>query len=178
MEGTNAGMITAMMALIPQLMPSLVEELENRLVAPLKKEISFLKQKIERSEAQERRNNLIVRGVGEGKKENWAETERRFRSAMRAKGLPAEGPIERCHRLGRNREEGNRPIIVKFSAYKDREAVYTNKAKLAGSNIYIEEDFPSSMRWRRSTLLRYAKAISWSRAIRGPLPFRIGYYWE
>ena len=94
MEGTNAGMITAMMALIPQLMPSLVEELENRLVAPLKKEISFLKQKIERSEAQERRNNLIVRGVGEGKKENWAETERRFRSAMRAKGLPAEGPIE------------------------------------------------------------------------------------
>jgi ribA/ribD-fused uncharacterized protein len=52
--------------------------------------------------------------------------------------------IERCHRLGPKNNRSGRPIIVKFSQYKEREYVWQSKKHLKGkdTNIIIHEDFP------------------------------------
>ena len=43
-------------------------------------------------------------------------------------GVPInEDDIERCHVLGRPNAKGNRPIIVKFRAYKSKTAVFNAK---------------------------------------------------
>lgn len=41
--------------------------------------------------------------------------------------------IERSHPLGKEKDNGSRPIIVKFKAYKSKEMVYKAKSSLKGN---------------------------------------------
>ena len=49
--------------------------------------------------------------------------------------------IDRSHRLGKRKGPGQKPraIIVKFTRYKDRHHVFTNKKLLKGSGISVTE---------------------------------------
>ena len=49
------------------------------------------------------------------------------------------GDIDRTYRIGVPSKGKNRPIIVKFVRYRDRRRVFTNKKRLKGKNISINE---------------------------------------
>ena len=49
--------------------------------------------------------------------------------------------IGRTHRLGPRKREGARPIIVRFSTYRERKKVFDSKKKLKGSKTFISEKF-------------------------------------
>ncbi|XP_045107879.1 caM kinase-like vesicle-associated protein [Portunus trituberculatus] len=68
--------------------------------------------------------------------------------------------IERAHRVGKQSEQRDRPVIVRFSRFSDREAVLRNCPKLRGTNIYINEDLPltsQAIKRVKMPLLRQAR---------------------
>ena len=63
--------------------------------------------------------------------------------------------IDRSHRLGKRKGPGQKPrtIIVKFTRYKDRPHVFTNKKLLKGSGISVIE----SLKLKRMEHLQKAR---------------------
>ncbi len=62
-----------------------------------------------------------------------------------------------CHRLGPKQRQ-NRPVIVQFNWKEDRDKVWANKSKLAGTKIYISEHFCQETEENRKILYPYVKA--------------------
>ena len=60
--------------------------------------------------------------------------------------------IDRAHRIGGKKAGKNRPIVVKFTFFKDRDAILRNKKMLAGSQMHITEDFSQEIREVRKRL--------------------------
>ena len=87
------------------------------------REENSLNSKIENLEAQSRRQNLKFFNVPESEKESWEESEHKIRQFMRDTLDIDESTIsiERAHRLPGKYKP--RPIIAKFSFFKDRERV-------------------------------------------------------
>ena len=68
------------------------------------------------------------------------------------------GCIDRSHRMGRTSPESAgtrkpRPMIVKFTSYEPRRAIFTSKRKLKGTHIVITENLTR----RRVDLLRKSR---------------------
>ena len=108
-------------------------------------------------ETYSRRSNLRFYGVSEKTNENDTECERVLRELWADKfGITDNISIERCHRMGPRPKPGeirSRPVIVKFSFYKDRERVWRARKNLAGTKIYMKEDFPPEVEKRVDTML-------------------------
>ena len=142
------------------------EKLSSR-IQKLEAENIRLKEQVCQLESQSRRDNLVFYGipeVNEGK-ETWEESEKIVRGIMKDKlGLPeAESDnsdgieIERAHRLARPRhsrnksQQGPRPIIIKFSKFKQREkvkqAAFDSLQK--DSIIKVKEDYSPHVRFIR-----------------------------
>lgn len=98
-------------------------------------------------ENRERRNNLVFYGLAEHiTKETAAQSEELIISQCNAKLEVSSLTIERAHRLGKFCEGKNRPIIVRFNSFKDRQAVLGKAFTLRGSNVAISEDFSRTVR--------------------------------
>ena len=109
-------------------------------------------------EGQSRRSNIILHGVQESPQENWEQTEANFQKVIREKlEIPDDIRVERCHRLGRKRQNGPRPIIAKLSFFKDKPRIFKQAHKLKGSRVSISEDFTKSVRDVRKKLLPHLK---------------------
>lgn len=65
--------------------------------------------------------------------------------------------IERSHRLGRFSQNKNRPIIVKFLRFKDKESILGSGSKLKGSDFAVRPDLSEAVRLARSKLFLYAQ---------------------
>ncbi|MEW8547053.1 MAG: hypothetical protein AB2693_26355 [Candidatus Thiodiazotropha sp.] len=158
-----------------------VEDLKEQ-VGDLEKTVGQNTLKAERLEAHSRRNNLIIYGIPEDAGENYEKTEEKFRKyisddlSMNEHGITTE----RVHRLYSRSKPS--PIIVKFSFYKDRDAVLkkyrevrksretertdsgnndgiTEQENDTSSNIIrIGEDFPVRVREIRRKLIPFLKA--------------------
>lgn len=147
-----------------------------------------LNEKHEQLESQSRRQNLIFYDIKESHKETWEQSEQVVRDYIRDELSMNESDIriERAHRLYSKNKP--RPLIVKFSFYKDKETVLKkyreitkaarnqrnhddnisgpgsdrhNDVSSSGSNVRISEDFPKRVRNIRALLIPFLKeAIS------------------
>ena len=98
----------------------------------LAKKSAEIEQKNERLEAQSRRQNLKFYGIPESNKETWDESEKKERGYISEEIEIDETQIriERAHRL--RSKTSPRPIIVRFSFFKERNEVlkvYSQKEK-------------------------------------------------
>jgi hypothetical protein len=110
---------------------------------------------------------------GDDNGETWNRVEELTREAIK-KYIGIEGfRVERCHRLGQRAGSGGRPrrVIVKFSFYKDRDAVLSQRHKFKGSNIYVDPDLPRELRDRRFALRRAVGAVAKEEGQRIAIPF-------
>lgn len=117
--------------------------------------------KVDYLEAQSKRNNLIIDGIPETKRESWQDTENKVRQVLSEKlGINMDAvEVERAHRMGETTVGGrHRSIIVKFFRWKDKEDVMARANKLRGSNIYLNEDYSEAVRLRRKELIPIMKA--------------------
>nr|XP_037276086.1 uncharacterized protein LOC119169097 [Rhipicephalus microplus] len=121
--------------------------------------LKSLTSKVDDLENRSRRCNLIFHGIpDEGANETNAECEKQILDICSSKlGIPTIG-IERAHRLGRFRAGRSRPIIAKFSSFKEKQQVLGNARKLKGTTTSISEDFSEAVRKKRKILWEYAKA--------------------
>lgn len=112
-------------------------------------------------EQYQRRNNIRIFGVEESEGED---TDRIVVDLCREQLGLQDFSVEalcRTHRVGRppkpgpNGEKRHRPIIVRFTSYRVRRAVFGSKKRLKGTGITVREDLTSL----RLELLRRATAV-------------------
>ncbi|XP_040073766.1 uncharacterized protein LOC8043825 [Ixodes scapularis] len=122
-------------------------------------ELSQLKTRCDDPEGRSRRNNLLFFGVTDTDKETWAQSEDLITGlCSRNIGVNIESSkIERAHRLGAFNPQKCRPIIAKFSSFKDKEGILLSAFKLKRTVVAISEDFLISFRLARRHLLDFAK---------------------
>ena len=127
----------------------------------LQKEVAAMKHKVLQLETQSKKENLIFTGIAESKsKETWKDCETKIIDIL-TKNLEITNDIkfEKVYRMGPYTPGRMRPIIAKFSFYKDRENVWAKRTKLKGSKIWISEDYPTEIAEARRQLypiLRHA----------------------
>lgn len=106
-----------------------------------------------------RRNNLIFHGLRDDANENWTEAEATviaFCSEQLNVSVDSAS-IERAHRLGRFTPTKQRPLIVKFLSFKDKQKVPTAAAKLKATAYAISEAFSAKVKQERQKLLHFAR---------------------
>ena len=119
-----------------------------------------LREKCENLEYQARRSNLLFFGVSEDTEES---EETLVANIVKTDlQLPDLFPsFERAHRLGakkENADEKPRPIIVKFTFFRERQQIWDARYKLKNSKFQMSEDFPREWVIRRKVLYKYFKA--------------------
>ncbi|XP_052237905.1 uncharacterized protein LOC127849226 [Dreissena polymorpha] len=131
-------------------------------ISKLQQEKSELSETLHYMQAQSMRNNLIFSGINESPSEKPDYTERLLRSfIVENLKIPQDAVkcinIERVHRIS-VRQRGNqphpRPIVAKFSLFKDRERVRKSSWNLKGTNFYVSEQFPKDVADRRRSLMQ------------------------
>lgn len=89
----------------------------------LSKKVDNLNMKVDQLENQSRRDNLVFHGLADEDEESWVDSEAKVRKYISEDlGIDeTDVSIERAHRL--NTRYSPRPVIVKFSHFKDRDKV-------------------------------------------------------
>lgn len=107
-----------------------------------------------------RRNNVIIKGLAEQECESWSDSERIAKTFLSTNLHVSVGKIERAHRLGVKKAGFNRPIVVKFLNFKNKDEIIRNAYKLKDSalrGVWIEEDFSPNIQLIRKKLRDLAK---------------------
>ncbi|KAK7882754.1 hypothetical protein WMY93_028928 [Mugilogobius chulae] len=119
--------------------------------------------KAEHLEGQSKRNNIVIEGIKESGKEAMADCEDKVRKLFIEKlqldHLKIE--LDRVYRAGKplsGNLERPRPVVVRFLRLKDKMAVLDRAKRLKGTGIFINEDFPETVRQKRKELLPAMKA--------------------
>lgn len=112
--------------------------------------IRFLERRLEGQDKQHRRENVVIKGLPEEKEEDCSKVVNDLFSRL------GVGPyhLQRCHRLGQARKEGNtpRPILVRFVSLQDKLTVMGKRAGLKGTKTFIQDDIPHLMEQTQSQL--------------------------
>ncbi|CAN7946659.1 unnamed protein product, partial [Ixodes hexagonus] len=106
-----------------------------------------------------RRSNLLFYGIVDEANETWASSEKKvldFCSRHFDISIHPDN-IERAHRIGKYSTEKKRPIIVKFSRFKDKDRILFSGPKLKGTHFSVGEDFSITVRNARRKLIEFAK---------------------
>ena len=129
-------------------------ETNNQELKSLKEEVMNLKRRNIKLEAYTRRKNIKIFGIEDERGESNTRTEELVRIMMREKmNIPEEDvegfQFERVHRIPTRQDMARsskpRPIIAKFSFYKDKEHMWSFVKNLKGSGIGIANDFPKEI---------------------------------
>ncbi|KAH9384096.1 hypothetical protein HPB48_026078 [Haemaphysalis longicornis] len=111
-------------------------------------------------EDRSRRDNVIFHGITDTPAETWSQTEEKVRAILAktfSLQLNDEG-IARAHRLGGFVVNKCRPVVVNFAAFKTRDKFLSQRSKLKGSGVTLQEDFCKSTRLSRKKLLEFGNA--------------------
>lgn len=98
-------------------------------------------------------------GIPDCPTETWVESEGLVQDVL-SRHLKLQIPdseVSRAHRLGSYTDKKTRPIIIKFSSSKVRDAVWAQKHKLKGTGVSASEDFCRATRNSRRKLTEFAK---------------------
>lgn len=142
----------------------LISELNNKL-REKEIEIQKLKEdcnaKCDNLEQYQRRNSLRIFGVKESTGEN---TDVLALSVFNSIGVDVNlNDLDRSHRVGPRTEGKNRPIIVKFTSYRVRQAVFRAKKNLKGTSTTIREDLTASrLAVLMAAVQRFGLSNTWS----------------
>ncbi|KAK3746492.1 hypothetical protein QZH41_000814 [Actinostola sp. cb2023] len=147
-----------------QTQASLLEQVHES-TKNLDKCVNEEKQRAIRLESHSRRNNLNFFNIPENREENFSKTEAILREFLEcelqiSKNEVQEISIERAHRIGKRNPYPShkpRPIIAKFSFFKDQQYVLSKSRSLAGTNYGISEDYPKEIVEIRKSLIPLMK---------------------
>ena len=119
-----------------------------------------LEDKLLRVEIFSRKNNLKFLNINSDQRTNAPEDcEAIILDKCAGYGIQLEPrDLERAHRMGHSLKK-NRPIIVKFSNFRDKMIVLKEKQRFQADGITIVEDFPIEIQARRRVFTPILKAV-------------------
>ena len=120
----------------------------------LKEDNSYLHRRSDNQDSYSRRENLVIRGVGEEEADGSDSCKRLAKNFFVTQLHISEADVNainivRCHRLGKRFQHGNRPIIVRFQNYADREMVWNKRSQLKNKPFTLHENYASEVEYRR-----------------------------
>lgn len=121
---------------------SLFQTIVTKELEKVNERMTKMEDRQEKADQYSRRNCLLFRGLAETTKDDENSCMKTIMKVINEdlKLNLTEEVVERCHRLGRKKENDyNRPIIVKFYSYRYRREVFSAKKALAGKGIVITE---------------------------------------
>ncbi|KAJ8730405.1 hypothetical protein PYW07_017443 [Mythimna separata] len=105
----------------------------------LRSQISECAKQVDGLETRHRRKALVFQGIAEVDGENASAVVLDvINKRLVSNSLPASS-IKACHRLGVAGKAHHRPILVRFSSYEDKSAVWKAKKGLKGTSISVKE---------------------------------------
>lgn len=116
------------------------------------KKCDSLQEKINRLEAYNRRENLLILGIPETKDEQCKEIVMNFFTNDLKIDDARNIILQRVHRNPYGRKGEPRPIICRFAMFSDRQRVWDAKKHLKGTKKFLREDLPSDYVTRRNKL--------------------------
>ena len=108
----------------------------------IKKKLEVLEDRVDYLDDQRRQINLRFSGIQENEGENWQQTQNKVNKIIQQR-MNITPVFDRVYRVGKPSAQRPRDVITRFSKIADRDAVFRDRKKLKGSNIYINEDFCS-----------------------------------
>lgn len=123
-------------------------------------QLSLITSRCDDAENRLRRSNLLFFGLEDDPDEDWAASEQKIIQFCSNKlDITATSTqFERVHRLGKYGDNKRRPIIAKFTSFKDKVHILSCARKLKGTCFSIGEDFSLTTRRIRKKLYAFAKA--------------------
>ena len=115
--------------------------------APLQTQITTMKHAsniAQRMNDQDRRNNVVIHGIGESKGESPKQLTAKINSILNKAKIKIEDKFE-ATRLGKPKEAANRPVKVCLKNYWDKRVIYkarTTMKTTGNMGIFINEDLP------------------------------------
>lgn len=122
-----------------------------------------LDSKTDSLETYNKQNNILIDGIPESPNEKWQDSEVKIKQIFEdnLKLDYSRMTVDKVHRIGKFRSANStrpRPVMVKFLSHKDKQRVMEKAKCLKGTNIYLNEDYPESVRQKRKELLPALKA--------------------
>jgi hypothetical protein len=123
-------------------------------------EINLLYNKSIDLENRSRRNNLRIDGLKESPGESWDDCEKAVKEVFNQQlKIPNEVVIERAHRIGQQKENKPRTIVLKLLSFHDKNRILNSTKHLKGTGIYINEDFAQATIEHRRKLWEEVKKL-------------------
>lgn len=125
----------------------------------LKEQVARQENKIERLEREVRRKNIVIKGVSDDENENESEIEQKVCTVIQKIGVSVDNKvdIDGIRRIGKYATQGKRPILVKLTKESKGSEILRNAKNLRGTEIWINEDYPKSIREERRLLVPQLK---------------------
>ena len=132
-------------------------------VTQVKAENAMLRDKVNSLENHSRRDNLLFTGFREERGETDDVCKQKIYDLLRFKCcIPVDKlntiKVVRCHRLGPFVQGKDRPIIIKFHYFPDKQLILSYGPSLKGSGIYMNEDYCRDTESKRRALYPVIKA--------------------
>lgn len=129
----------------------------REVVMTLQETIRLQHAKIVDLEDKGRRNNLVVFGVEEASKESELDLRRLILDDIFKETLRVTcSSVDRIHRIGK--PSSNRPVILHFCNFTEKQAVMLNAKKLKGTTVFIQNDYSQETLRKRRSLWQSAKS--------------------
>ena len=130
---------------------------ENKMISEENKELKRIVEKQEQRmnsiELEMKRKNLIISGVHEDEDEESEEMHTEVKDLLKQIGVE-EKYYKIIGRIGRKLNGKTRPVSIEAQNVDEKMKILHMAKKLAGSKIYIDEDFPRNIREERKQLIR------------------------
>lgn len=123
-------------------------------------QVSVQEARLDDAENRSRRNNLSFYGIADDKPPKmYAQSEELITWFWRdhLKITVESKDVEPAHHIGRHSQDRCRPIIVKFTSFKTKQAVLATAPQLKGTDFSIGEDFSHRVPNTQKHLLAFAK---------------------
>ncbi|KAK5644937.1 hypothetical protein RI129_006237 [Pyrocoelia pectoralis] len=125
----------------------------------LKEKIEMQDKRIEFLEREGRKKNLVIMGVADKEGEGEKEMLDKITLLMSNIGVEMDKEIELEDyiRLGKFREAGTRPILIKLRKFSKKMEILKHAKNLKGTDIWINEDYTKEVQEERKKLIPMMK---------------------